>query len=59
MDKLVILINLLMLTLMTIIATAKEINSLDRMRPILDYLQEKCSFEQIKFALTKFLNANN
>ena len=44
---------------MTIIATAKEINSLDRMRPILDYLQEKCSFEQIKFALTKFLNANN
>ena len=37
-----------------IINTAKEIETFDRLRPIFDHLNEKYSFEEIKFALAKF-----
>jgi ATP-dependent DNA helicase RecQ len=37
-----------------IIGIAKEIESFDRLRPIYDHLQQKYTFDQIKFALAKY-----
>ena len=42
----------------TIIKAAKELESFDRLRPVFDHLEEKFSFDQIKFAFAKFEKEN-